>query len=94
MSEWTRRSPAATFDLHGMNVLEAVRSAEQFLLAQAGARRGAVVRLITGRGSHGGGAPIRTRVGSLLRRLRTEGGVVGEFVLEENEGSYLVQLRR
>lgn len=89
-----RRSPAATFDLHGLTVLEAVRSAEQFLIAQAGARRGAVVRLITGRGRGGGPAPIRTRVGSLLRRMRADGRAVGEYALEDSEGSYLVQLRR
>jgi len=92
MSDWSDRAPAATFDLHGMNVLEAVRSAEQFILAQAGARRGAVVRLITGRGGHGGGAPIRTRVRSLLRRLQEEKRGVREFVLEASEGSYLVRL--
>jgi DNA-nicking Smr family endonuclease len=83
--------PDSTFDLHGQTVAEAVRNAELFLRAQRkGGRR--IVRLITGRGAHGGKAPIRTRVRTLLKRLREE-GVVGEFELEESEGSYLVELR-
>ena len=93
MPEWTRRPAAAQFDLHGQRVLEAASSAEQFLRAQARARRGAVVRHITGRGRAGGGAPVRTRVRTLLRRLRDAGEVVRDYVLEEGEGSFLVRLR-
>ena len=81
-----------TFDLHGLTVLEARQCAELFLRAQHAARRGAVVRLITGRGSHGGDAPIRTRVRSLLKRLKEEGTVVADFELEQTEGSFLVKL--
>lgn len=85
--------PALTFDLHGQTVLEAEANAERFLRTQAKARPGAVVRLITGRGRAGGGAPIRTRVRVVLRRLREE-GVVREFELEASEGSFLAWLRR
>jgi DNA-nicking Smr family endonuclease len=92
MVDWTDRPPAATFDLHGQTVLEAERSAEQFLRSQARARPGAVVRLITGRGRSGGAAPVRTRTRSLLRKLREAGQVVRDFVLEETEGSFLVRL--
>ena len=92
MTAWSRRPPAMVFDLHGLTVLDATHSAEQFLRAQVAVRRGAVVRLITGRGSHGGDAPIRTRVRSLLKRLKEDGRVVGDFVLEETEGSFLVKL--
>jgi len=53
---------------------------------------GAVVRLITGRGRSGGGAPIRTRVRTLLRGMREQGDVVRDFELEETEGSFLVRL--
>ena len=61
--------------------------------ARAGAGPpGAVVRLITGRGRAGGGAPVRTRVRTLLRRLRDGGEVVRDYVLEEGEGSFLVRL--
>ncbi|MEO8634618.1 MAG: Smr/MutS family protein [Gemmatimonadales bacterium] len=81
-----------TFDLHGLTVLDATHSAEQFLRAQQTARRGAVVRLITGRGSHGGPAPIRTRVRSLLKRLKDDGTVVADYVLEATDGSFLVKL--
>jgi DNA-nicking Smr family endonuclease len=84
--------PSATFDLHGQTVLQAERSAEHFLRAQRRARPGAVVRLVTGRGRSGGGAPIRTRVRTLLRRMREQGGVVRDFELEESEGSFLVRL--
>lgn len=92
MTDWSRRTPDATFDLHGQTVLEAVTNAERFLRAQAKARRGGVVRLITGRGRAGGAAPIRTRVRSLLRRLKDAEDVVDDFVLEDSEGSYLVRL--
>ncbi len=92
MSDWTQRAPAMVFDLHGQTVVEAASNAERFLRAQAKARRGAVVRLITGRGRGGGGAPVRTRVRTLLRRLRESGEVVRDFVLEDGEGSFLVRL--
>ena len=85
-------APAAVFDLHGLSVLDAVTSAERFLLAQRRARPGASVRLITGRGRSGGGAPIRTRVRTLLRTLEAQGNVVRAFELEESEGSFLVRL--
>ena len=85
-------TPAHTIDLHGMTVLEAATAAERFLRAQRKARPGQVVRLITGRGRSGGGAPIRTRVRTLLRAMREQGDVVREFELEETEGSFLVRL--
>jgi DNA-nicking Smr family endonuclease len=87
-----QRHADAVFDLHGQTVLDATTNTERFLVAQARARRGAVVRLITGRGRSGGGAPIRTRVRSLLGRLKKEGKVVRDFLLEESEGSFLVRL--
>jgi DNA-nicking Smr family endonuclease len=90
--EWTDRSPAATYDLHGQSVLEAVRNAESFLRSQARARPGAVVRVVTGRGKSGGAAPIRTRTRSLLKRLK-EQGAVRDYMLEDSEGSFLVRLR-
>ena len=62
MLDWSDQDPAAVFDLHGQTVLEAVGNAERFLKVQAKVRQGGVVRLITGRGRSGGGAPIRTRV--------------------------------
>ena len=88
----TDEAVAATMDLHGLPVLEAVRAAEQFVASQRRARPGALVRIITGRGRAGGGAPIRTRVRTLLRRLAEQGGTVRQFELEETEGSYLVRL--
>ena len=92
MPEWTDCTPNAIFDLHGQSVIEAVTNAERFLRAQVRARPGGVVRLITGRGRSGGGAPIRTRVRGLLRGLKESGTVVRDFTLEETEGSYLVRL--
>ncbi len=92
MLDWSDRPPAATFDLHGQTVSEAAANADRFLRAQAKARPGAVVRVITGRGRAGGGAPIRTRVRSQLRALREQGTVVRDYVLEETEGSFLVRL--
>jgi DNA-nicking Smr family endonuclease len=92
MLDWSDRTPAATFDLHGQTVSEAAANADRFLRAQAKARPGAVVRLITGRGRAGGGAPIRTRVRSQLLTLREQGTVVRDYVLEETEGSFLVRL--
>jgi DNA-nicking Smr family endonuclease len=81
--------PEATFDLHGQGVREAELSTEQFLRAQRGAGR-RIVRVVTGRGKGGGGAPVRTRVRTLLRRL--QGEVVAGFELEDTEGSFLVEL--
>jgi DNA-nicking Smr family endonuclease len=92
MVEWTDRPAQATFDLHGQTVKEAAANAERFLRVQARARPGAVVRLITGRGRSGGGAPVRTRVRSLLRAFREQGTVVRDYVLEESDGSFLVRL--
>jgi DNA-nicking Smr family endonuclease len=92
MLDWSDRPPAATFDLHGQTVSEAAANADRFLRAQAKARPGAVVRVITGRGRAGGGAPIRTRVRTQLRALREQGTVVRDYVLEETEGSFLVRL--
>ena len=92
MLDWTDRTPDATFDLHGQSVVEAVANAERFLRAQAKARPGGIVRLITGRGRGGGGAPIRTRVRGLLRTLKESGSVVRDYTLEETEGSYLARL--
>ena len=85
-------TPAAVFDLHGLTVLDATASAERFLRAQRTARPGASVRLITGRGRSGGGAPVRTRVRTLLRSLAEQGTIVRSFELEDSEGSFLVRL--
>jgi len=93
MRDWTDHSADVTFDLHGQTVLEATANAERFLRAQAKARPGAVVRLITGRGRGGTGAPVRARVRSLLRTLKASGAVVRDYALEETEGSYLIRLR-
>lgn len=92
MPDWTDRSPVATFDLHGQSVSEAAINAERFLRAQAKARPGDVVRLITGRGRAGGGAPIRTQVRTLLGSLKQSRRVVRDYTLEHTEGSYLVRL--
>ena len=92
MLDWTERQAELTYDLHGQSVIDAVANAERFLRAQARARRGAVVRLVTGRGKAGGGAPVRTRVRTLLRVLREDGRVVRDYMLEEGEGSFLVRL--
>jgi DNA-nicking Smr family endonuclease len=93
MLDWTDRPAEAVFDLHGQAAAEAVNNAERFLLAQARARPGAVVRIITGRGRAGGGAPIRTGVRSLLRRWREESRVIRDYLLEESEGSFLIRLK-
>lgn len=92
MRDWSDRPAAATFDLHGQTVSEGAVNAERFLRVQQRARRGGVVRLITGRGRAGGGAPLRTRVRTLLRALREDGSVIRDYFLEETEGSFLVRL--
>ncbi|MGH7528479.1 MAG: Smr/MutS family protein [Gemmatimonadales bacterium] len=92
MLDWTDHDPEAVFDLHGQPVAQAVAAAEKFLQVQARARPGAVVRVITGRGKSGGGAPIRTRVRTLLRALRDGGSVIRDYVMEDSEGSFLIRL--
>ncbi|HEX6433545.1 MAG TPA: Smr/MutS family protein, partial [Gemmatimonadales bacterium] len=81
------------FDLHGQTVAEAATNAERFLRSQAKARPGGIVRLITGRGRAGQGAPIRTRVRVLLRAMKESNQVVRDYQLEVSDGSYLVRLR-
>ena len=93
MRDWSDLEPAAEIDLHGQSVLEAIANAERFVRAQRKARPGATVRIVTGRGRSGGGAPIRTRVRTMLRQLREEGTVVRDYLLEDTEGSFLVRLR-
>jgi DNA-nicking Smr family endonuclease len=93
MLDWTDRPPDATYDLHGQAVSEAAANAERFLRTQERVRPGGVVRLITGRGRGGGGAPVRTRVRALLRSLRDRGAIVRDYLLEDSEGSFLVRLR-
>jgi DNA-nicking Smr family endonuclease len=73
-------------------VREAVANAERFLRVQARARPGGVVRLITGRGRSGGGAPVRSRIRSLLRALKESDQVIRDYLLEDSDGSYLVRL--
>ena len=92
MLDWTDRRPDVTLDLHGQSVREALANAERFLRAQARARPGGVVRVITGRGRAGGGAPIRARVRTLLRAMRDAGNPVRDYLLEDSEGSFLVRL--
>jgi DNA-nicking Smr family endonuclease len=93
MLDWTERVPDASYDLHGQTVVEAVGNAERFLKVQARVRPSGVVRLITGRGRTAGGAPIRTRVRTLLKNLRQREEAVRDYVLEDSEGSFLVRLR-
>ena len=93
MLDWTERRADVTFDLHGQAVVEAAANAERFLRAQCKARPGGVVRLITGRGRAGGGAPIRTRVRTLLKTMQQRSEVVREYTLEDSEGSFLIRLR-
>lgn len=93
MLDWTDRRPDAELDLHGQTVLDAVANAERFLRAQRKARPGGVVRLVTGRGRAGGGAPIRTRVRTMLRTMRDRGTEVRDYLLEDTEGSFLIRLR-
>ena len=93
MRDWSDLEPAAEIDLHGQSVLEAIANVERFVRAQRKARPGATVRIVTGRGRSGGGAPIRTRVRTMLRKLREEGTVVRDYLLEDTEGSFLVRLR-
>jgi hypothetical protein len=92
MPDWSDRAPDAIFDLHGQSVLEAAANAERFLRAQAKARPGGVVRLITGRGRAGHGAPIRTRVRTLLRGLKESNRLVRDYQLEDSDGSFLIRL--
>jgi len=92
MLDWTDRLPDATFDLHGQSVGEALANAERFLRAQKRARPGGVIRLITGRGRGGSGAPIRTRVRVLLRGLKERRELIADYELEDSEGSFLIRL--
>jgi DNA-nicking Smr family endonuclease len=92
MLDWTERRPEHLIDLHGLTVLQAEESARRFLQAQRKARPGAIVEIVTGRGRSGGGAPVRTRVRTLLRQLKDDSTVVRDFALSPSEGSFVVRL--
>lgn len=92
MLDWTERRPEHLIDLHGHTVLQAEDAARRFLQAQRKARPGAIVEIVTGRGRSGGGAPVRTRVRTLLRQLKDESTVVRDFALSPSEGGYVVRL--
>ena len=91
MMDWADRPPAASYDLHGQSVLEALKNAEGFLRSQAAARPGAVVQVVTGRGKSGSGATEAIRPPTQI--LKEQGALVRDYVLEEGEGSFLVRLR-
>lgn len=92
MHDWTDRPVAHLIDLHGMTVLQAEVATRQFLTSQRKARPGAIVEIVTGRGRAGGGAPIRTRVGVMLRQLTADSAVVRDFAPSPSAGSWLVRL--
>ena len=74
-------------------MIEAAANAERFLRAQARARPGGVVRLITGRGRAAAVRRSGPGCATLLRALRDDGSRWSEIiVLEDSEGSFLVRL--
>ena len=85
--------PDAEVDLHGMTSSRARGVARNFLFTEQRKKSGAVVRIITGRGTHSAGEPI---LRPLVESLLTGGTVdiaVNRWEWATDGGSCLVELR-
>jgi DNA-nicking Smr family endonuclease len=80
-------------DLHALTAAEASLRLESFLTGWSRRRPGAVVRVITGKGTRSASGPVlKPLVGDLLRgRLAA---LVDDYVAEASGGSYLIRVRR
>jgi DNA-nicking Smr family endonuclease len=84
--------PADTLDLHGLTADQGERKVRHFLEVWHRREKGAVVRIITGKGVRSEGAPVLLgRVRELLSGPLSDR--VDEFVVETGGGSYLVRVR-
>lgn len=83
---------ADTLDLHGENSVTAERRLESLLVRYHRTQPGAVVRVITGRGTRSEDGPVlpgavhQLLVGRLSRYVR-------EFTVDQGAGAYLVRVR-
>ncbi len=85
-------TPVATLDLHGRTAHEAALEARNFLMTWRRRQPGAVVRIITGKGTGSGGpAVLRPRVQRLLEGELT--AFVRGWSLDLHQGGFLVRLR-
>jgi DNA-nicking Smr family endonuclease len=85
--------PDAEVDLHGMTSSRARGVARNFLCTEQRKKKGAVVRIITGRGAHSAGEPtLRPLVQSLLAG-GTLDMAVSRWDWATDGGSCIVELR-
>ncbi len=85
--------PDAEVDLHGMTADRARRVARNFLFTEMRKKSGAIVRIITGRGTHSAGEPT---LRPLMESLLTGGTVdmaVNRWEWATDGGSCMVELR-
>jgi hypothetical protein len=85
--------PVATLDLHGLYAEPAMAKVRTFLSGWGEREPGAVVRIISGKGTHSEGAPVLR--GRLLEGLN--GALapwVEDWASEVGGGSYVVRVRR
>lgn len=80
-------------DLHALTAAEAALQLESFLAGWSRRRPGAVVRVITGKGTRSPNGPVlKPLVRSLLSgRLAA---LVDDYVAEASGGAYLIRVRR
>ena len=83
---------ADTLDLHGENSVTAERRLESFLVRYHRTQPGAVVRVITGRGTRSEDGPVLPGIVTQL----LDGGLqryVSDFTVDHGGGAYLVRVR-
>ncbi len=84
--------PVDTLDLHGSTADEARARVQSFLKGARQRRPGELVHIITGKGRNSPGRPVlKPAVRTLLRASSAQ---VAAFDLDDDEGGFLVRLRR
>ncbi|MDH5590531.1 MAG: Smr/MutS family protein [Gemmatimonadota bacterium] len=83
----------AELDLHGMNVQQALRRVENLLETWARRQPGAVLRVVTGKGTRSADGPVLLgAVGDFLRE--ETGGRVAEMIRAAGGGGWMVRVGR
>ena len=81
----------AQLDLHGIRTVPAIQRVEGFLAGWVDRKPGAVLRIITGKGTHSIDGPVLLEaVGDMLRQRI--GGQITDMVRDSGGGGWVVRL--
>lgn len=83
---------AGQIDLHGLTVPEAEAAVRGFIDRSRKRQPGAVVLIITGKGTGSAGGPVLRPAIQMLLKTRLS-GYVSEWALDESAGAFRVRLR-